>query len=106
MKYIKHYESYRIVEETMRQLRTVAKMIFQKLPAISREQGAQLIIDDNYHIVFKRVSKSENIIAFIEVEVYHDAKHIGNINFDFKSEAPHILVAYDMDSVNERIYYL
>jgi hypothetical protein len=106
MKYLKFFESYLTVEEVMSQLRTVTQRIVQNLPTFPRKQGADLMLKDNCRIVVRRISASENIITFMEVEVYFEDKFIGSINIDFKSEAPHILVAYNIKSVNEEIDYL
>jgi hypothetical protein len=102
---MKLFEQYLTVEEIMSQLRAVAKKIIRNIPTIPKEQNAELTLDDNYRIVVKRISASENIIKFLEIEVYLDDKHIGNINIDFISEAPCVLIAYDMDSVNEGLDY-
>jgi hypothetical protein len=103
MKHMKLFEHYLTVEETMDHLSMVAKRIVQNLPTLTREQGAELALEDNFRIVVKRLSTSQNIITFMEVEVYFDDKHIGNINIDFKSEAPHILVAYNLDSLSQEL---
>lgn len=105
MKYMKLFEQYLTSEDVMSQLRTVAKRIVQKLATLPRELGAELVMDEDSRIMIKRITSLNNDIAFLEVAVYLDSKYIGNIQLDFKSEAPYILVAYEMNHRNERFNY-
>lgn len=101
MKYIKLFEQYLSTEEIMEHLRTVAKKVVRKLALLPRGQGAELALEDNCRTMIKRITSLNNDIAFLEVDVYLDCMYIGNIQLDYQSESPSILVAYSLDSRNE-----
>lgn len=98
---MKLFEQYLSTEEIMEHLRKAAKRIVQNLKALPKELGAEIALDDNCRIMIKRIRSLKNDIAFLEIEVYRDNMYIGNIQLDFKSEAPYILVAYEMSHRNE-----
>lgn len=95
---MKMFEQYLFDEEILDNLRITAKEIVKRLATLPWKQGAELALEDNCRVIIKRISSLNNDIAFLEVEVYLDNMYIGNIQLDFKSESPNILVAYSMNN--------
>lgn len=105
MNYMKLFEQYLAIEDVMSQLRTIAKRIVHNLPTIPRKEDEELALEVNCRIMIKRICSLNNDMAFLEVVVYLDNNYIGNIQLDFKSESPCILVASSMGNKNEgRVY--
>jgi hypothetical protein len=104
MKYIKLYEVYFTTEEIMGNLRTIAKRIVNNLLILPDQENGE-VTWENYRTVVKMKSKIDEAITFVEVSVYLNEMHIGNVCIDFISEKPYILIAYDINFQNEGLIH-